>query len=140
MRKDDRMVHTFTIPGKPFGKARPRAGRNGIYNPKSNEMYEAFVRDAFMRSVKHYKPIEGPVKLEVTCWYQIPKRATKHEIELMATNQLQPLNKPDIDNCIKSIMDGLNGVAYFDDKQVVAINVEKYYTFIPHVDVTIIGG
>ena len=36
--------------------------------------------------------------------------------------------KPDLDNAIKSILDGLNGVAYYDDKQVVQISATKMWT------------
>ena len=38
-----------------------------------------------------------------------------------------PLKKPDIDNCIKVILDSLNGIAYKDDSQVVSLKIEKYY-------------
>ena len=33
--------------------------------------------------------------------------------------------KPDLDNVIKAVMDGLNGKAFFDDKQVTAIYAKK---------------
>ena len=36
--------------------------------------------------------------------------------------------KPDINNIIKAVLDGLNGVAYEDDKQVVEAIGRKYYT------------
>lgn len=36
----------------------------------------------------------------------------------------RPNKKPDIDNIAKSIMDGLNGVAYEDDKQVVRLEIQ----------------
>ena len=46
----------------------------------------------------------------------------------MATNEIRPTKKPDNDNIAKIILDALNGVAYQDDKQVVSLQVEKYYT------------
>lgn len=45
----------------------------------------------------------------------------------MIDGKIYPLVKPDIDNCIKSIMDALNGVAYKDDKQVVLVRSIKRY-------------
>jgi Holliday junction resolvase RusA-like endonuclease len=49
-------------------------------------------------------------------------------------------HKPDTDNCIKSVLDGANGVAYEDDAQVTTIRAYKRYILAdeqPHVDVFI---
>ena len=45
--------------------------------------------------------------------------------------------KPDSDNIIKIILDGLNKVAYYDDSQVCKVNFEKKYADIPRVEVKI---
>lgn len=41
--------------------------------------------------------------------------------EIIAESSL----RGDVDNYVKSIMDGLNGVAYLDDKQVLNIKAHK---------------
>ena len=41
---------------------------------------------------------------------------------------LQPTLKPDADNIAKIICDGLNGIAYKDDKQIVSLTVLKVWT------------
>lgn len=38
-----------------------------------------------------------------------------------------PPGKPDIDNILKVVLDGLNGIAYEDDKQVVLTQCKKVY-------------
>ena len=38
-----------------------------------------------------------------------------------------PTKKPDTDNIAKTILDSLNGIAFEDDKQVVALLVKKLY-------------
>jgi Holliday junction resolvase RusA-like endonuclease len=43
--------------------------------------------------------------------------------------------KPDVDNIAKSILDALNGAAYDDDKQVVALMIHKEYSDTPRVDI-----
>lgn len=45
----------------------------------------------------------------------------------MLNNEIFPTVKPDTDNIAKSILDSLNKIAYLDDKQVVKLEVEKYY-------------
>ncbi len=45
--------------------------------------------------------------------------------------------KPDADNIIKIILDGLNKVAFYDDAQVCKLYFEKRYAKIPRVEITI---
>lgn len=40
----------------------------------------------------------------------------------------RPDKKPDIDNILKIVLDGLNGVAYADDKQVIEVRCRKFYS------------
>lgn len=49
----------------------------------------------------------------------------------------QATKKPDADNIAKAVLDGLNGVAFVDDSQVVALMVKKTYGLTPKVKVRI---
>lgn len=56
-----------------------------------------------------------PLKLTVIAYKQAPKgRPKRFTSEPFAV-------KPDIDNIVKCVMDGLNGVAWHDDSQVIEI-------------------
>ena len=55
----------------------------------------------------------------------------------MLNNEIFPTVKPDTDNIAKSILDSLNKIAYLDDKQVVKLEVEKYYATSANVAVII---
>ena len=37
------------------------------------------------------------------------------------------MTKPDVDNAIKSILDGMNSCVYTDDKNVVKVTATKWY-------------
>ncbi len=50
------------------------------------------------------------------------------EFAKIMQGELMYTGKKDIDNIAKSILDGLNGVAYIDDKQVVQLTISKKYT------------
>lgn len=50
---------------------------------------------------------------------------------------IRPTTKPDQDNVLKAIFDGLNGVAWRDDVQVVDITSRKRYAPLPGVYVEI---
>ena len=58
----------------------------------------------------------------------------------MRDGLLRPTTKPDIDNVIKAVLDGLNGVAYADDSQVVALSASKCYSDDPRVVVIVEDG
>ena len=55
----------------------------------------------------------------------------------MLLGELLPTVKSDLDNCLKSIMDALNGVAYEDDKQVVMATINKWYSEEPKAEIII---
>lgn len=57
-----------------------------------------------------------PVAVIAFVYRQLPK----------AKKASEPFDcKPDVDNILKALMDGLNGVAYMDDKQVTVTYVKK---------------
>ena len=82
-------------------------------------------------AAKHFEePINGPVALSLAFYMKRPK-SRKKDNYVMTT--------PDLDNLEKAFLDGLNDVAYGDDKQVVVKNAVKKYiiTGEPRVEVVI---
>ena len=61
-----------------------------------------------------------PVIVWVYVYKALPK-ATKKAVERLPFTQ-----KPDVDNVLKAVLDALNGVAYEDDRQVIAAHVIKH--------------
>ena len=51
--------------------------------------------------------------------------------------ELLPTTKPDVDNIVKAIGDGLNGVVWRDDVQAVDLFVRKRYGAMPGVQVRV---
>lgn len=124
----------FTVKGDPRGKQRPRLTRSGIvYTPSETTHYEKSVKASYYMAGG--TKIEGPVKITVWAFLRIPEsKSAKAKMEMSG----QPATKkPDIDNILKIILDGLNGVAYDDDKQVVQATVYKGYRTEPSVVVDV---
>lgn len=121
---EDVMLHI-----KPVAKGRPRATGCGgyvrMFTPQKTQQFESEVAEMYaeMGGKKH----SGPLEIEVRFYFAPNKSETKKNRTLMLTGEILHTKKPDVDNCIKSLMDGLNGVAYDDDSQIVKITATKSY-------------
>lgn len=125
------MEIAFSILGEPKGKGRPRFTRQGhTYTPQETKDYEKKVAEAYKQAAGDIFFTEGtPIKIEIRAFFKEPK---KKLFDL-------PMKTPDTDNIAKIILDGLNNIAYTDDKQVVDLIITKRYTptDTPSVEVTI---
>lgn len=120
------MVYFF-VPGKVQGKARPRfSHRSGtVYTPGKTKSYERQIAEAY--EAQSGPCFEGAVMVIIEAVFSIPKSWSRAKKADAAAGKLAP-GKPDIDNILKVVLDGLNGIAYEDDKQVVMTQCKKVYS------------
>ena len=118
----------IVVEGKIKGKARPRfstkTGR--ACTPGDTINYENWIKCCQQEQCGIF--IDGPVKARIEVYYKIPKSYTKKRVQAIRDGLEMPLKKPDIDNCIKVILDSLNGIAYKDDSQIVEVIAVKKWT------------
>lgn len=131
---------SFTIFGEPIAQGRPRAstvnGQVRLYDPNKSRDYKQYVRLA----AADHKPenlLEGELELTVDVYRPIPKSMPKYKREMAIEGKLRPITKPDVDNYVKGIKDGLSGIIWQDDKQVVSLVVRKWYSETPRVEITV---
>lgn len=119
------VIYRFEIPGRPQAKQSMRVARIGhavrTYQPTEVTNYHGRVATFARLTIK--EPIEGPVKLMLIVRIMTPKSWSKKR----QAGRNWATCRPDLDNLSKAIMDGLNGVAWHDDRQVVGLHVEKHY-------------
>ena len=131
----------FTIPGNPRGKQRPRLckfnGKNYAYTPKETVNYEDLVKSSYLAEYNLCFEKDVPLEVLILAAFSIPKKIKKGLKSLMAAGVLLPTKRPDCDNIIKIILDGLNGVAYHDDSQICRVSFKKIYSEKPGVAVLI---
>lgn len=130
----------FEIPGEIVGKARPRMNTytGKAYTPTKTKYYEYLIKKFFLdKYPDHVVLQEEAIKLTIIAYLDIPKSTSKKKREKMIRNEIRPTKKPDIDNIVKIILDGLNKLAYYDDTQVVELVVSKFYAEEPKVYVKI---
>lgn len=133
------MERKIIIDGEPTGKGRPIFVRNGHpFTPDKTVAYENIVRFAYLSEYGREKfPETAQLRLEVLAFYGIAKSDSKKKRAAKLANEIRPTKKPDIDNIVKAIADGLNHIAYHDDAQIVECSAEKYFSEEPRVEVTI---
>lgn len=136
----------FTIPGQPQGKGRPRVGKIGgharMFTPQSTVAYEGLIAHAAQQAMEGRALIEGPVAVTLDIRCQVPASWSKTKKAQALIGAVMPTTKPDQDNVIKAVFDGLNGVAWRDDVQVVQISSRKRYAPLPgvYVEITTVEG
>lgn len=114
------------VEGKLTGKGRPRFFKGHAVTPQATRDYEKKVKNEYEK--QQGKLFEVPVRVNIVAYKKVPKSYTKKRAELIRNGIEQPVNKPDIDNICKIILDALNGVAYKDDTQVIRLAISKKYT------------
>jgi len=104
------------VPVRPKVKGRPRFGRHGAYTDKATKEYEEAIGLAY--SAAGGPKFSGNLRLTVTF--------SRDKI-VCAIREVEQKSgvRGDVDNYVKSLMDGLNGVAYDDDGQVVDLRAFK---------------
>lgn len=135
------MIIRFTANVTPHGKQRARTvklpnGRSASFTPKDTVEFERHIAWA-CKLASRGQQFEDHAPLEMTCWFYmpIPKSFSKTKQETL--NGDWHTSKPDGSNCIKSVEDALNQIAYHDDGQIAASHFYKVYSDCPRVEVII---
>lgn len=132
---------SFVVSGPPVAKGRPRLTTRGgfarAYTPDKTRKFETIVADAARAAVGPVDPYGGPVELEAHFFIPIPKSWSKRDKLAAIEGKLQPQSKPDIDNYLKAIADGMNSIVYVDDCQIVSVRLTKRYGDDPGVAVSV---
>jgi Holliday junction resolvase RusA-like endonuclease len=121
--RDVREGFAVFVPGKPRGKGRPRFSKGGhVYTDKETVSYENWVAERVREFTKGelLYPRPTPVVVEVLVNLAKPKSKSQYVWWVVT--------RPDLDNIVKSILDGLNrSNVWEDDSQVVRISASKTY-------------
>lgn len=106
------------------GKQRPRAtarrGHARVYTPRKTRVFEERIRKAWSEQVgdrwaAHAGPVEVIVLVERELAKSNPKKWAGRE----------DLQRPDLDNVLKAVLDALNGLAYADDSTITRETARK---------------
>lgn len=128
---------TFTIPGAPRGKGRPRFGGGRTFTDAKTVAYESLIKHAAHVAMAGRERFAGPVEVSIIVRLEPAASTPKAARAAALAGQIHPVKRPDLDNIIKAVLDGCNTVVFADDAQVCWINAGKTYAATAGVDVTI---
>lgn len=134
-------VKTLFVSGRPMAKERPRLGASGQFYSPDPAGYEE--RLAALWLAEHGRnPLPGPLSVKI--WFLFGSEPGTH-ILIEPWDDLPPyVSRPDIDNCVKLVLDSLGpdnsrqarrqaaqlgvqlqGIAWNDDAQIVRLEAWK---------------
>lgn len=120
------------IPGEPIAKARPRFAKHGnhvkTYDIQDNE--KRWLKNLF-KLATNAKSKWGngiPLVMQIDCYFRPSNSFSKKELNLMSWGQLFHTKKPDASNLLKMYEDALNEIAFQDDRQLISVTVNKFYS------------
>lgn len=131
----------FVVPGEPQGKGRPRVGRVGarvrMFTPTKTAAYEGLVAHAAQAAMAGRVLLHGACSIELDVVCTVPASWSNRRQADALHGLIRPTKKPDADNVLKAICDGLNGVVWVDDTQAVDVVLRKRYGPTPGVRVSV---
>ena len=115
----------FTIPGPAQAKQRPRVNiKTGrIYTPGDTHKYEKLVGESYGDNPCFKDQF---ISIKILFKFEVPKSYSKKKQDEALAGNLRP-TKGDIDNYIKSVLDGLSKVDLLDERYICNITAEKIF-------------
>lgn len=131
----------FNVEGTPVPKGRPRFARRGkfvsTYSPKTTVDYETLVSTSAKQAMGVTEPLGTPLAAYIYITLPIPASYSKKRTAACLSGGERPTKRSDIDNYCKAIFDGMNGIVYVDDSQIVSLHSTKRYGTVGMVEILV---
>lgn len=126
---------SFHVDGDPQGQPRPRArykGPKGVYTPSGKAKQWARIVEIIAKQNRPSKPVAGAVSVLLAFAFLRPKSHYRkgRNIQLLRESaRMQHVQKPDVDNLAKLVLDCLTRLRFWrDDSQVIELEIKKRWT------------
>ena len=131
----------FTVYGDPVAKGRPRFAKRGnfvqTYTPEKTKTYESEVAMMAKAAMGASEALEGALEAFIYVTYAIPASYSKKRSEACLSGLEKHTKKPDLDNVVKSVVDGMDKIVFLNDSQITSIHATKVYGEIAKVEVMV---
>lgn len=135
MSKDkDKVILIANMRSRPKERPGYNFNQRRAYTKKNTSKFESDLKDMCqsMMIEKGKKPFEKgiPLKMQVFIYLEAPKSWKKKDKQDAIDGKIYPtgMNIGDLDNHLKSILDGCNRVVYEDDSSIVSMSAQMRYS------------
>lgn len=108
-----------------------------MFTPQKTVSYEGLVSLSAQSALNTRPMFTQAVAVNMFIDCQVPASWSKKKTAAALDGTTLPVTKPDIDNVVKAVFDGLNGVLWTDDVLVVDTRIRKRYAATPGVRVEV---
>ena len=128
----------FVVHGQPEPQRRPRFARQGLGVRTYPNQADVIYRQRVVSACHDGGAVDlgdGPVSMSIWACFARPKAhwTTSGDLSRVGRRSSHPTGC-DLDNVTKQILDGLNGLAYRDDRQIVGIHATKFFQYTRDMD------
>jgi Holliday junction resolvase RusA-like endonuclease len=131
----------FTIYGEPVPKGRPRFSTRGkfpvAYTPEKTKNYESDVGMMAKAAMGASEPLKGALEAFIYVTFPVPASYSKKRTEACLIDSEKHTKKPDLDNVVKSVIDGMDKIVFENDSQITSIHSTKVYGEVAKVEVVV---
>jgi Holliday junction resolvase RusA-like endonuclease len=127
---------TFAIYDKPIPWKRPAHAKNGR-NYDAQKKEKLYYRTIICQYLKKYPSMQerllsGPISINLRFYFKLPTSK-----QALQNKGLYHIQKPDLDNLTKFVLDVMSGILFEDDASVFKINATKCYSNNQKTEVTV---
>jgi Holliday junction resolvase RusA-like endonuclease len=108
-----------------------------MFTPTKTVAYEGLIAHAAQQAMAGAAPLEDACRLELDVICSVPASWSQRKQRQALEGSIRPTKKPDADNVLKAVCDGMNGVVWRDDVQAVDVLLRKRYGSTPCVRVLV---
>jgi Holliday junction resolvase RusA-like endonuclease len=108
-----------------------------MFTPAKTAAYEGLVAHAAQQAMRGAVPFDRPCRIELDVLCTVPASWSAKKRAQALAGAIRPTKKPDADNVLKAVCDGMNGVVWRDDVQAVEVVLRKAYAATPGVHVRV---
>lgn len=127
----------YVINGECVPKGRPRfnpkTGRT--YTPTETRRYENHVYQSLV--AQGAKRHDGGVEIKMTVIKEPPQSWSKKRQQAAIEGKILATQRPDVDNYVKSVLDGSKDLLFQDDSYVVSLKASKRFGDDPRVEIKV---
>lgn len=138
---------TFTV----LGLAQPAGSKKAFVNPKTgraiivddakkSKPWKQEVAGAALDALAGREMLAGPLSVDLRFYRGRPKGhygSGRNAEVLKLDAPCRPITKPDVDKLSRAMLDGMTGVVYRDDAQIVEKRAAKFYGYPERVEVVV---